>query len=130
MMTETKNLAMAEAYYLAMASGDTDEMGSYLQVDVKYFDPLWPLEGKDQVMKAAKNLSAAVDKINVGAKFSLNDQVMLVHELIFKVTSNPETEKPLNTAVLMTFGDGLIKQIELFYDTMQVQQICKEIFQY
>jgi ketosteroid isomerase-like protein len=119
------NLATAEAYYSAMQSGDYEKMGSYLHNDVKYVDPHWPLTGKDRVWPIAQSFAAAVDQLKTAAKFSTNDQVMLVHDVIFH-----KSKKPLRTAVLMTFDKGLIKEIELIADISQHLDICKKIFSY
>ena len=119
------NLATAEAYYSALMSGNYEKIGSYLHSDVKYSDPRWPLTGKDQVWPIAKSFSDAVNELKTVGKFSTNDQVMLVHDVIFH-----GSEKPLRTAVLMTFDEGLIKGIELVADISQHMDVCKEIFSY
>jgi hypothetical protein len=117
------NLDMAEAYYSAMGSGNDGKLRSLLHDDVKYVDPLWPLTGKNRVWPAAKKFSAAVKQLKLTEKSSTDDQVTLVYDVTFK-----KSDKPLRTVVLMTFGDGLIKQIELVYDTSQHMDICREIF--
>jgi AraC-like DNA-binding protein/ketosteroid isomerase-like protein len=119
------NLATAEAYYSAMESGDYEKMGSYLHSDVKYSDPRWPLKGKDQVWPIARSFSNAVKQLKTVGKFSTNDQVMLVHDVMFH-----RSEKPLRTAVLMTFDDKLIKEIGLISDISQHIDVCTEIFSY
>jgi ketosteroid isomerase-like protein len=119
------NLATAEAYYSAMESGDYEKMGSYLHNDVKYSDPRWPLKGKDQVWPIARSFSNAVKQLKTVGKFSTNDQVMLVHDVMFH-----RSEKPLRTAVLMTFDDKLIKEIGLISDISQHIDVCTEIFSY
>ena len=119
------NLATAEAYYSAMESGDYEKIGSYLHNDVKYSDPRWPLTGKDRVWPIAKSFSAAVKQLKTVGKFSTNDQVMLVHDVLFH-----KSEKPLRTAVLMSFDGGLIKEIGLISDISQHIDVCTEIFTY
>ena len=119
------NLATAEAYYSAIESGDYEKMGSYLHNDVKYSDPRWPLTGKDRVWPIAKSFSDAVKQLKTVGKFSTNDQVMLVQDVIFH-----KSEKPLRTAVLMTFVEGLIKEIGLISDISQHMDVCSEIFSY
>lgn len=119
------NLAIAESYYSCMESGDYEKMGSYLHDNVKYADPRWPLTGKDQVWPIAKSFAEAVAKLKVAAKFSADDQVMLVHDVIFH-----KADKPLRTAVLLSFAGGLIKEIELISDISQHMDVCREIFQY
>jgi len=119
------NLATAEAYYAAMQSGDYEKMGSYLHNDVKYSDPRWPLAGKDRVWPIARSFSNAVKELKTVGRFSTNDQVMLVHDVLFH-----ESEKPLRTAVLMNFDGGLIKEIGLISDISQHIDVCTEIFSY
>jgi ketosteroid isomerase-like protein len=118
------NLDIAEAYYSAVQSGDYEKMGSYLANDVKYSDPQWPLKGKDQVWPIANSFSAAVNRLKTEAKFTNNDhQVMLVHDVLFH-----KSDRPMKTAVLMSFDQGRIKEIELFADTSQHLEICRHIF--
>jgi len=123
-MTQS-NLATAEAYYSAMQSGDYEKMGRCLHNNVKYSDPRWPLTGKDQVWPIAKSFSAAVKQLKTVGKFSTNDQVMLVHDVLFH-----KSEKPLRTAVLMSFDGALIKEIGLISDISQHIDVCTEIFSY
>jgi len=119
------NLDTAEAYYSALMSGDYEKMGVYLHKDVKYSDPRWPLTGKDRVWPIAKSFSDAVSELKTVGKFSTNDQVMLVQDVIFH-----GSEKPLRTAVLMTFDEKLIKEIGLISDISQHMDVCKQIFSY
>lgn len=117
------NLAMAEAYYSAVLSGDYDKVGSYLHSDVEYIDRLWPATGKDQVWPTAKAFASAVNQLNMVARFSNDDQVMLVCDVDWK-----QSETLMRTAVLITFSEGLIKRIELIYDPSQHMDICTGIF--
>ena len=123
-MTQS-NLATAEAYYSALMGGDYEKMGSYLDNDVHYVDPRWPLTGKDQVWPIAKSFAAAVDQLKPVAKFSADDQVMLVHDVLFH-----KSDKPMRTAMLMSFERGRIKVLELIADTSQHLDVCSEIFSY
>jgi ketosteroid isomerase-like protein len=125
------NLAVAEAYYSAVESGDHAKMGSLLRDDVKYVDPQWPLTGKAQVLPIGRSFAAAIKQLKTVAKFSANDQVMLVHDVMFHAAPGvpvAETSNPLRTSVLMTFDGGLIKEIQLIANTSQHEEICKKIF--
>jgi ketosteroid isomerase-like protein len=125
MVTTAKqsNLAKAEAYYSAVVSGDYDKMGSYLHSDVLYNDQNWPVTGKDNVWPVARKFGAAIDLLEPAAIFSDDDQVMLVHDIHWK-----EAEKPMRTAVLLTFDEGLIKQIDFIGDPSQHMDVCRGIF--
>ena len=117
------DLALAEAYYSAMQSHDYDKIGSYLDNNVKYVDPNWPLTGKDKVFPVAKKFSDAVSQLKTVAKFSNDGQVMIVHDVFFK-----GSEAPLRSAALMTFSNGLIQQLVLICNPNQHMDICKAIF--
>jgi hypothetical protein len=119
------NLEVAKAYYAAMEINDYEKMGSYLHQDVKYLDPRWPLTGKDQVFQFAKSFCSAVKHLETVANLSTDDQVVLVHNVIFH-----KSDKPLKTAVLMTLDGGLVKEIELISDISQHMDVCAEIFSY
>ena len=119
------NLDVAEAYYSAVERGDYEKMDSYLHYDVRYVDPRWPLAGKEKVWPIAKSFSSAVKQLKPVARFSVGDQVTLVHDVLFH-----KSEKPMRTAMLMTIGEGLIKEMQLISDISQHMDVCAEIFNY
>jgi len=117
------SLAVAVDYYTAMAKGDTARMGSYLSKDVKYVDPSWPLDGKDQVLKIAKKFGDAVDRLETVDAFGAGDKAVVIHDVIFK-----GADIPLRSVAYITCKDGLITEINLVCNPIPHIDICKAIF--
>jgi len=81
------------------------------------------LSGKVAIAEAAKNLSLILNDIEIRAKFSYDNQIMLAYDFIF-----PKPIGKLRAAVLMEFKDQLISKIELFYDGRPFEEKKDEIF--
>ena len=117
------NLRVAEEYYQHMLQKDFALMESCLHPNVCLIGPLAEVDGRDQVVLAAKNLSQILGDITIRARFASGDQVMLAYDFIF---SGPIGE--LRAAVLMRFEDDLISRIELFFDGRQLEDKKADIF--
>ena len=105
------NISIAEAYYKALAAKDLNTAGNYLHPDVKFIAPMGESNGRAAVIEAAKRLAPLLKGIDVRARFSSGDQVVLIYDM--RLTA-PVDVCP--TAVLMTIRNGLISRTELFYD--------------
>jgi hypothetical protein len=94
-----------------MSDKDVAGAARHLHPDVRFTGPMADLVGKEAVLEAAKRFATLVKGIVVRAKFGSDDQKMLAYDVDF--------DEPIGicrTAVLMTFKNGLIASIELFYD--------------
>ena len=119
----TTNLTIAETYYNQMLKKNFDEMEQCLHSDVHFISPLAEMHGKDNVVTAAKNLSAILVDIKIRSKFSTDNQIMFAYDFIF-----PEPICKLRAAVLMEFQNHLISKIELFFETKPFEAKKKGIF--
>lgn len=120
---ETNNVAIAEAYYTAMAEKNAAGMAKYLHPNVKFVSPLAQLTGKEAVLEAAVKLTTLFTKLTIRAKFGSADQAMLALDVLF-----PAPVGNFPTAALLTFKDGLIITSELYYDSRPLIQKREEIF--
>lgn len=118
-----KNIAIAQAYYTAMKEKKSSEMGKYLHPDVQFSTPLAKLSGKEAVLDAATRFSSLFNNLTIRAAFGSEDQAMLAYDVEFS-----EPIGIVNTAVLMTFQDGLIAKYQLFYDARPFEEKRQEIF--
>jgi len=117
------NLASAVAYYTAMHNKDLAGVGQCLHPNVHFQGPLANLAGKELVLEAAKHFMSAFKSLTIRAKFESENQVMLAYDL-----DCPEPIGLFRAAALMTFTDGLISRLELFYDARPFEAKQKEIF--
>lgn len=105
------NVAIAEAYYIAMSKKNVAEMGKYIHSDVEFITPLVKSKGKEAFIEAAKRAVASFNTLTIRAKFGSGDQAMVAYEIDF-----PAPIGNCPAAALMTFQKGLIAKLELFYD--------------
>ena len=117
------NLKAALNYYGAMQAKDFDTMASYLDDEICLISPLAEINGKEEVLTAAKNFGGMLKEIHIRSKFSDHDQVMLAYDMIV-----PEPIGKFRAAALMDFKNIRITKIELFYDARAFEVKKSEIF--
>jgi hypothetical protein len=117
------NLKAALSYYGAMQDKDFDTMVSYLNDDICLISPLAEINGKEEVLTAAKNFGGMLKEIHIRSKFSYHDQVMLAYDMIV-----PEPIGKFRAAALMNFENNKITRIELFYDARAFEVKKGDIF--
>jgi hypothetical protein len=78
------------------------------------------LAGKEAVLEAVRRFVNLARSVKVRARFAAGDQVMLAYDVDF-----PEPLGVCHTAVPMTFRDGLIASIKLFYDARRLEKNLK-----
>jgi len=116
-----RNVTTAEAYYEAMNDKDLAGVARHLHPDVRFVGPMADLVGKEAVLEAAKRFVTLIKSLRVRAKFGSDDTAMLAYDVDFG-----EPIGICRTAVLMTFKDGLIASIELFYDARPFEKNLKK----
>jgi hypothetical protein len=108
--TESKVIS-AEGYYQALQKRDFVGIARHLHPDVRFIGPLSILTGKEEVLDAAKRFLTLLKGLTRHATFGSSEKAMLTYDVDFG-----EPVGVWHTAVLMTFKDGLIANLELFYD--------------
>lgn len=109
-MEDTKVIGVA--YYTALADKNIEEVKKYLHPDIQFTDPQEKIIGREAVLKAAKGFAGIFKTLTIRAKFGSKDQAMIVYDVEI-----PALSKKLHAASLLSFQDGLISKIELFYDS-------------
>lgn len=110
MKTDTK--ALGVAYYTALGKKNIEEVKKYLHPDVQFTDPQEKVIGREAVLKAAQGFTGVFKTLTIRAKFGSEEQAMIVYEVEI-----PGLTKNLQAASLLSFQEGLISKIELFYDS-------------
>jgi hypothetical protein len=111
METDMSNMALAEEYYAAMAKKNLEGMEQTLHPQVQFKGPLATLSGREVVLEGAKRVFSLFQRLDVRARFSSENHVMMVYDL--------DCLDPiglLRVSALLSFQDGLISGIELFFD--------------
>ena len=117
------NLKAALSYYKAMQAKDFDTMANYLGDTICLISPLAEINGKEEVLTAAKNFGGMLVDIHIRSKFADNSQVMLAYDMIV-----PDPIGKFRAAALMDFENGKITRIELFYDARAFEVKKDDIF--
>lgn len=110
------NIAVAEIYYTAWGEKDIARMERFLHPNVQLITPLEEtvIVGKEAILERLKKGAAFFKALKIRAKFGSGNQTLLVIDLEY-----PAPMGNLRSASLMTFQEGLISKIELFFDTSQ-----------
>ncbi len=110
MKTDTQ--AIGVAYYTALGEKNMEAVKKYLHPDIQFTDPQEKVIGREAVLKAAEGFTGIFKSLTIHAKFGSEDQAMIVYEVEI-----PGLPKKFQAASLLSFQDGLIAKIELFYDS-------------
>lgn len=119
----TDYLALIEKYYAAMGKKDTKEMDKYLHPEIICVGPIAVAKGKEQVLGGVQRLAKYYKKLTLRAKFATGNQVMVAYDLDFQ-----EPIGHVSTAALLTFKEGLIFHLEIFYDGRPFESKKEELF--
>lgn len=117
------NINLAMAYYQAMNERDFTGVEKYLDANVRFTTPLADLTGKEAVIAAIRGFMTVAKKVIINASFGSDNQAMLAYEVEF-----PAPIGTIPSATLMTFKDGVITRIQLFYDARPFETKKDEIF--
>lgn len=115
-------LEIAQNYYNALILGDLEGMAQFCHPDIEFIGPLATMTGRHHVLNAAKNLSHSLEKIDIRAKFSSGQQVMMAYDFYF---THPKIR--LRAAVLMMIDLNKITKIELFYDARPFEKMADKL---
>lgn len=87
-------------------------MKKYPHPDIQFTDAHEKVTGREAVLKVAKGFTGIFKTLTIRAKFGSEDQAMIVYDVEI-----PGFSKNLHAASLLSFQEGLISKIELFYDS-------------
>lgn len=105
-------MTLGVAYYKALGEKNMDAVKDCLHPDIQFSDPQEKVIGREAVLKAAEGFTRIFKTLTIRAQFGGDHQAMIVYEIEI-----PGFPKKLQAASLLSFQDGLISQIELFYDS-------------
>ncbi len=111
------NVNTAQAYYEAIRGKDIAGVERRLHPNVQFLGPLAEVSGKEAVRQTVERFAAMVRGLQIRAAFGSGDQAMLAYDVDFGAPIGL-----CRAAVLMTFQDGLIARLELFYDAVPFLQ--------
>jgi len=111
MRSDITNKAIGVAYYTALGEKNIEKVKSCLHPEIQFSDPQETVKGRESVLAAAERFTTIFKGLTIRTQFGSEDQAMIVYEVEI-----PGLSKRLQAASLLSFQDGLISKIELFYD--------------
>jgi hypothetical protein len=120
---EANKVAIGEEYYKLVGQKNVEGIKKYLHPEVELYSPLASMKGKDAVVEATGNFMKMIKSLSIRTKFGSDNQAMIVYD-----TDVPGIAKGFPGASLLSFRDGLIVKIELFYDSRRFVEKKEEIF--
>lgn len=105
-------IAAATAYYTALSRKNLPEVKACLHPNVQFSDPQETLIGREAVLRAAQGFTGVFKSLTIRTQFGTEEQAMIVYEVEI-----PGLSQKLQAASLLSFQEGLISKIELFYDS-------------
>jgi len=120
---KNSSLERAVEYYTLVAEKNVEAIKKFLHPDVEFFGPLAALKGLEAVVESTSNFMKMFKSLTIRAKFGADDQAMVVYDVDI-----PGIAKDFPGASFLTFRDGLIVRIQLFYDGSRVVEKRKEVF--
>lgn len=119
----TNHVTLAEEYYKQIGEKNAEGIKKYLHPDVKLYSPLASVIGKEAVIEATSNFMNVIESLSIRAKFGSEDKAMIVYDVDI-----PGIAKEFSGASMLSFNDGLIVRIQLFYDASRFLEKREEIF--
>lgn len=117
------NLTRAREYYAFVAQKNSQGVEKYLHPEVKLKGPLASLQGKKAVLEASQNYMKMLSSLKIRTAMASEDQVCVVYDIQI-----PNLVKDFPASVLMTFKEGLVVQLDLFYDATPFKEMREQIF--
>lgn len=113
----------AYEYYRLVGEKNEEGVKNYLHSDVEFIGPMTSVKGKKAVFEATRNFMKTFQSLTIRAKFGEENQAMVVYDVDL-----PGIAKDFPGASLLSFREGLIVKIELFFDSRLVIEKKDEIF--
>lgn len=104
------------AYYKALGEKNIQKVSEYLHPNIQFTDPQETVQGKEAVLRAAKGFSEIFKSLTIRSHFGSENQAVIIYEVEI-----PGLSKKLEAASLLSFTEGLIAKIQLFYDTKSLR---------
>lgn len=105
------NAAIAKTFYTAMSEKNIEALEKHVHPNIQFTAPLAKLKGKENYLEALESFTTFLTTLTIRAIFGEGDQAVVVYDVDF-----PAPIGKVASVALMTFQEGLISRIELFYD--------------
>lgn len=101
----------AEEYYTLVGKRDIEGIKGYLHPDVEFKGPLAAYKGREAVLNATHTFMNTFKSLTIRAKIGSDNQAMIIYDV-----DVPGISPSFFGASHLSFQEGLIKKIELYFD--------------
>jgi hypothetical protein len=112
--------ATGRAYLKAWDAKDIDGIASYLHPEVHFIGPMAEVRGKQGVVESAKRMFGIMRGLKVRSEFVSGEEAMFTYDFVCA-----EPIGVCRTAERVVFKDGLIREIELFFDARPFEKMMQ-----
>ena len=113
-------LRTGEAYLSAWDKKDLAGIAKYLHPEVHFLGPMAETTGKERFLQSAQRMFGLLKALKVRSKFASGNQAAFTYDF---VCADPIGV--CRTAEVITFKDGLIGGIELFFDARPFEKFMQ-----
>lgn len=113
-------MSIAESYLAAWQRKDLPEIARHLHPQVHFKGPMAEITGREAVVGSVQRMFPILKEINIQSKFAAGNQAIFTYDFLCA-----EPVGSCRTAELMTFEDGQIKDIELFFDARPFEKLAR-----
>jgi hypothetical protein len=99
------------AYLDAWSHKDLDGIAVHLHPQVHFKGPMQELNGREAVLASSERIFPLLERLDVRARFVSGERAMFAYDFVCRAPIGV-----CRTAELVRFEDGLIRDIELFFD--------------
>ena len=119
--TMSKSIESSCTDYLnAWSRKDLDGIAAHLHADVHFKGPMQELTGRAAVLEASGRIFPLLEQFDLRARFVSGQRAMFAYDFICRAPIGV-----CRTAELVRFEDGLIRDIELFFDARPFEAMRK-----
>ena len=115
-----ETLKLAESYLRAWQRKDLREIGEHLHPNVHFKGPMTETTGKEAYLAGAQRIFPILQSFTLRFSFASGGRVVAIYDF-----NCSEPIGVCRTAELITFQNGLISGVELFFDARPFDQRAK-----
>jgi hypothetical protein len=112
---------IAEDYISAINKQDIEALGKDLHPQLHFKAAMCEIDGRQNFLEHTQKFFSSIKGLEIRARFSSSRQTFFLYDLFFHNSLGLS-----RTANLMTFEDGMIREMELVYDPRPFEHFFKD----
>ncbi|MDQ2680705.1 MAG: nuclear transport factor 2 family protein [Candidatus Eremiobacteraeota bacterium] len=116
----TDTMSIGEEYLAAWKAKDIEGIARHIHPDIHFTSPMAQTDGREAFLASSGRMFPILKDLVVRSKFASQDQAIFTYDFICA-----DPIGTCSTAELMTFQDGKIKSVELFFDARPFEKLAQ-----